>query len=121
MVWVIVAAAIVVLGLGAWAGTGRLGSMPPVERDRPRPVIPAGPVDQAFLDDLRIPLARHGYQTAAVDEYLDQVVAGVPAESPAEVRFPVVRNGYDMQAADLVLDRLEHPPADEAGGDSTTN
>lgn len=121
MTWVIVAAAIIVLGLGAWAGTGRLGSMPPPVSDRPKPAIPDGPVDREFLDALRIPLAWHGYETGAVDEYLDQAATGTASQPPDEVRFTVVRNGYDMQAVDLVLDRLNQPPADQIEADGTTN
>lgn len=106
MVWLIVVAALVVLGLAAWAGTGRFGAMPGPVNDSPRPVIPPGPVNRAFLDGLQLPLAAHGYDVAEVQDYLQAHVAGEATLAPAEVTFGVVRRGYSMPAVDAVLARV---------------
>lgn len=113
MVWVIVVVAVLVLGLAAWVGTGRLGEMPEVVGDRPKGRIPEGPVDAAFLEQLSMPLAATGYDPEQVDTYLDEVVAG-NAAPVAETRFNTVRRGYDMQVVDAILDRI--PGAHQARG-----
>lgn len=111
MVWVIVVVAIVVLGLGAWAATGRLGEMPEPVDDRPKGRIPEGPVDAEFLAALRFPKAATGYAPAQVDDYLRAFVDR--GAEPLEAVFDLVPAGYDMQAVDAVLDRAAapHPPA----------
>ncbi|MCC2593501.1 hypothetical protein LKO27_08780 [Tessaracoccus sp. OS52] len=122
MVWVIVVLAIVLLSLGAWAGAGRLGEMPPVVNDRPKGRIPDGQVDQRFLDGLVLPRASSGYAPSQVDSFLQGVAEGEHATA-ADVVFDVVAGGYDMQAVDAVLDRIpgahqaapvEEPPAEES-------
>lgn len=113
MVWVIVVLALVVLGLGAWAGTGRLGEMPEVVNDRPKGVIPEGPVDEDFLHVLQLPRASTGYDRAQVDAYLSTFVDGAAPGEALEAAFDVVAGGYDMQAVDAVLDRLAHEPIEE--------
>lgn len=127
MVWAIVAVAIIVLALGAWAGAGHLGEMPEPVTDRPKPHIPVGPVDRAFLDEMRIPRVGVGYSPAQVDAYLAGFVSDEPDRASLEQVFDVVRGGYDMQAIDLVLERMAAPaphpepgPADIAGGPGGT-
>ncbi|MGV8845710.1 hypothetical protein [Tessaracoccus sp.] len=105
MVWVMVVIAIAVLGVAAWAGTGRLGEMPPVVGDRPKGHIPEGPVDGLFLQELSLPVVGVGYRCSQVDDTLASHVAG--DASPVPALFDVVRRGYDMQAVDAVLDRLQ--------------
>lgn len=110
MVWVIVVVAVVVLGLGAWAGTGRLGEMPEVVNDRPKGHVPEGPVDDDFLRELRLPRASSGYDRGQVDAYLRAFVDGEQGEE-LEHAFDIVRGGYDMQLTDAVLDRTAAPAA----------
>lgn len=111
MVWAIVVVAVLVMAVGAWVGTGKLGEMPDVVNDRPKGRIPDGEVDAAFLEGLAVPLAPTGYDPAQVDKYLDDVIAGEAAPA-AEVRFDTVRRGYDMQVVDAILERV--PGAHEA-------
>lgn len=115
MVWLIVACAIIVLGVGAWAGTGRLGSMPEVVNDRPKGVIPDGEVDAAFLEEVKLPTVSHGYDPDQVDEFLAAHVEGRALTDARTMRFDVVRQGYDMQGVDLILRRiaLQQAPAEE--------
>ncbi len=101
----VVVVAVLVLGLAAVAGTGRLGELPPAVDDRPRGRVPEGPVDREFLAGLRIPLATVGYDTEQVDSWLDAAV-GDPSQAPGEACFDVRRRGYDMQLVDLVVDRI---------------
>ena len=108
MVWAIVVVAIAVLGVAAWAGTGRLGEMPEPVVDRPKAYIPDGAVDAAFREAVRIPRAVTGYHREQVDDFL-AVHASGSAEG-AEVAFDVVRGGYDMQAVDEVLSRMAPVP-----------
>lgn len=110
MVWVIVVVAIAVLGVAAWAGTGRLGEMPEAVTDRPKPHLPDGPVDAAFLSELSIPLVSTGYNTSQVDAHLRAHVEGETVD--LEPRFDVVRRGYDMQAVDSVLELMASPSAE---------
>ncbi|MDO5736501.1 MAG: DivIVA domain-containing protein [Propionibacteriaceae bacterium] len=122
MVWVTVVVAIAMLGAAAWAGTGRFGEMPEPVSGRPKPHIPEGPVDEAFLEALTLPVASTGYRRSQVDARLAAHVAHEPVD--ADARFDVVRRGYDMQAVDAVLDRLLATPdaplaerSEDAGGD----
>ena len=104
MVWAIVVVAIAVLGVAAWAGTGRLGEMPDGVTDRPKAHIPEGEIDQEFLEAMSLPLASTGYRRSQVDEVLSShVVGGTVSANP---RFDVVRRGYDMQAVDAILARV---------------
>ena len=105
MVWLIVVVAIVVLALATWAGTGRLGQMPEAVNDRPKGRIPSGLVDEEFLEELQIPIARVGYEPVQVDELLDHYVA--TGSAPEDIRFDTTRRGYDMQLVDEVLERIE--------------
>ncbi len=106
MVWGIVVVAVIVLALGAWAGAGHLGEMPGPVNDRPKPHIPEGPVDRAFLDRVRIPRVGVGYSPSQVDAYLEGFLSGPPTGEELEQSFDVVRGGYDMQAVDVVLERV---------------
>ena len=115
MVWAIVVVAIAVLGVAAWAGTGRLGEMPETVTDRPKAHIPDGPVDQEFLASVSLPVASTGYRRSQVDYVLASYVAGAALES--DQRFDVVRRGYDMQAVDLILDRMRPAPTQPTGED----
>lgn len=112
MVWVIVVLALVVLGLGAWAGTGRLGEMPEAVNDRPKGVIPEGWVDEDFLVALELPRASTGYDRTQVDAYLSAFAHRTAPAEALEAAFDVVAGGYDMQAVDAVLDRMAHEPLD---------
>ncbi|MEO7587330.1 MAG: hypothetical protein ABIS84_04805 [Arachnia sp.] len=100
--------AIAVLGVAAWAGTGRLGEMPEPVVDRPKAYIPDGAVDAAFLEAVRIPRAVTGYHRGQVDDFLAAHASG--SAEGSEVAFDVVRGGYDMQAVDEVLTRLAPVP-----------
>lgn len=112
MVWAIIVVAVIVLGIGAYAGTGKLGQLPEVVNDSPKGVIPEGPVDEAFLEKLRIPRVISGYSPSAVDQYLGDAVAGREVEPVAHITFPVVKSGYDMTLTDIVLDRLTSAECD---------
>lgn len=117
MVWVLVVVAFVVLGLGAWVGTGRFGEMPEVVNDRPKGRIPQGPVDEQFLETVAFPLASTGYDPAQVDAFLADHAAG-RSTPVGETTFDTVRNGYDMQAVDEVLARLPEPAGPDVAPES---
>ncbi len=105
--WIaIVAVGVVVIGIAAYAATGRLGEMPaePVTDD-PRGRVPDGPVDADLLARLVIPRRINGYAPEEVDEHLSAVVEGTATPS-REVRFRVVRRGYNMAVVDEILDRV---------------
>ena len=96
---------LVVFGLAAYLGLGKLGEMPQhAVHDRPKGRIPDGPVDEAFLAEARIPVAAHGYDRGQVDGLLRRIADGEGVE-PGAVLFDVVRRGYDMQVVDDLLDR----------------
>ncbi|HSO68128.1 MAG TPA: hypothetical protein VLQ67_00690 [Arachnia sp.] len=115
--WIaIVGAAIVTLGLAAFAGLGRLGEMPAdAVNDRPRGRVPAGPVTPELLAAAILPTAWSGYRRDQVDRYLAELADGTAAPE-AEVVFDVVRRGYDMQVIDELLLRgaYERPTAAES-------
>ncbi len=124
MVWAIVVVAIAVLGVAAWAGTGKVGEMPGTVIDRPKAHLPEGPVDEGFVANLSLPTAGTGYQRSQVDALLAAHVSGADIEPGT--RFDVVRRGYDMQAVDAVIERIsEHeypeaaPDADDEDGIAT--
>ncbi|MDO5082249.1 hypothetical protein EII34_06235 [Arachnia propionica] len=101
MVWLIVVAAMVVLGMAAVAGTGRFKEMPEVVNDRPRAVLPQLPFGVEYLSHLRLPRVSTGYDTEQVTRFLDAAVARTADREPP--LFDVVPGGYDMQAADRVV------------------
>lgn len=113
--WIaIVAVGVVIIGIAAYAATGRLGEMPDeAVTDDPRGRVPEGAVDEAFLAGLIIPTRLNGYAPDGVDEHLAAVVAGTAPPS-RDVRFPVVRGGYNMAVVDEILERVsareEAPP-----------
>lgn len=100
MVWLIVVAAMVVLGLAAVAGTGRFGEMPEPVNDRPKAEIPKVPFGPEYLGLLRLPIVGTGYDQRQVDEFLAAAVNQHPLEPPL---FDVVSGGYDMQATDAAV------------------
>lgn len=125
--WIIIAAvAVVVLGFAAFAGLGKFGEMPAhAVNDRPKGVVPDGPVNDALLAALKIPTASSGYDRAEVDEYLRGIAAGTAAPA-ADTLFTVVKRGYDMQVVDNLIERprYERPTAavdvdDPSGLDAT--
>ena len=113
MVWAIVVVAIGILGVAAWAGTGRLGEMPGAVIDRPKAHLPDGPVDELFLANLSLPTAGTGYRCSQVDAVLAAHVSGADIEPGT--RFDVVRKGYDMQAVDAVIERISVHEYPEVG------
>ncbi|HMR48162.1 MAG TPA: DivIVA domain-containing protein [Arachnia sp.] len=107
MVWAIVLVAMVVMGIAAIAGTGRLGEMPEPVTDRPKPLLPDLPFGEDYLSRLRIPVLAHGYAVDQVDDLLTACAAGeAPVPSLGRARFDVVRRGYAMDAVDELIDRL---------------
>lgn len=112
MVWAMVVVAIAVLGVAAWAGTGKLGEMPGAVTDRPKAHIPDAPVDETFLRELSLPVAGTGYRRSQVDALLAAHVAG---QEQSTIEFDVVRHGYDMQAVDAVLDTMTRAVASDPG------
>ncbi|MDO5066184.1 MAG: DivIVA domain-containing protein [Propionibacteriaceae bacterium] len=100
MVWLIVVAAMVILGVAAVAGTGRFGEMPEVVNDRPKPVFPDLPFGPEYLARLRLPRVSTGYDPGQVDDFLAAVAAGQHRQEPM---LDVVAGGYDMQATDQVI------------------
>ncbi|MGO1383516.1 MAG: hypothetical protein ACTHU1_01825 [Arachnia sp.] len=104
MVWAIVVVAIAVLGVAAWAGTGKLGEMPVAVTDRPKAHVPTGPVDGEFVRELTIPRVATGYRPSQVDALLAAHLSG--ADPEPDTHFDVVRGGYDMQAVDAVMGRM---------------
>ncbi len=115
MVWAIVVVAIGVLGVAAWAGTGRLGEMPGPVTDRPKAHVPARPVDEGFLSELSLPIVTTGYRRSQVDELFTSLASGADVEPGT--RFDVVRHGYDMQAVDAVIERISaHEHSDYSSG-----
>ena len=121
--WIaIVAVAVVVLGLAAVAGKGRLGEMPPeAVIDRPRGRVPDGPVTAEFLAEAVLPTAWSGYRRDQVDAYLAAVADGT-APPASETLFDVTRRGYDMQVIDELLrrPRVEFDPAQAVAPEPTT-
>lgn len=119
MIWAIVVVAIGVLGVAAWAGTGRLGEMPGTVIDRPKAHVPDGAVDEEFLEALSLPIAATGYRRSQVDAVLQAHVLQQDIEPGT--RFDVVRRGYDMQAVDRVIERISAQEyGEEPGGVEAT-
>jgi hypothetical protein len=110
-VWIaIVAVGLAVLACAAYAGLGHFGEMAPRGViDRPRGIVPDGPVTEELLRESRLPVASTGYARAEVDAYLSALAAGTAAPA-AQTLFPVVRGGYDMQVIDALLDRPRPAP-----------
>ena len=106
MVWLIVVAAMVVLGIAAVTGTGRFGQMPEPVNDRPKAVLPDMAFGPGYLERLRLPRAVTGYDPPQVRGFLKAAVAEVPVAEPL---FDVVRGGYDMQAVDRVVAEAMRP------------
>lgn len=107
MVWVILLVALGVLGLGAFAASGRLGEMPPPVDSRPVGRIPEGELTPDTIGDISFSTVMNGYDKAQVDDFLAGVASGEVVVGEGSVpQFDVVRNGYSRSEVDGVFDRL---------------
>ncbi|MBK8461446.1 MAG: DivIVA domain-containing protein [Micropruina sp.] len=84
MEWVLWMIAVAVLGLGAVAATGRLGSMPGTVTDTPRAQLPVGILDSKALREARFAVVTRGYSMDQVDELLDRLAEQLQAAESAE-------------------------------------
>jgi DivIVA domain-containing protein len=57
----------------ALVAAGRGGVLPPVEADRPGPVLPPGPVSPGDVHDVRFAVAVRGYRMDQVDAVLERL------------------------------------------------
>jgi DivIVA domain-containing protein len=91
MEWVLWMIAVAVLGLGAVAASGRLGSMPGTITDTPRPHLPTGVLDAAALREARFTVVTRGYSMDQVDELLDRLARQLESapESQGTIRADV--------------------------------
>lgn len=114
MVWFLGACAAAVLGLAAVAGSGRLGSLPPVVHDTPVLDLPPGPLTGTDVRSIRFAGGARGYAPAQVDEVLGRLAAQLDAALP-----PDAPSWPDAALPDAALpDALGEAPtpaADEVG------
>lgn len=73
MQWFLWTLAVVILGVAAVAASGRLGGLPEVVNDTPRPWIPAGDLDAEVLRNVRFAVVTRGYSMEQVDALLDRL------------------------------------------------
>ena len=77
LLWIIV---VVILGVAAVAGSGRLGGMPATAvRDVPRPTFRDETLTGADLRDVRFAVVPRGYSMAQVDDLLDRLARQLDA------------------------------------------
>lgn len=88
MVWFLGACAAAVLGLAAVAGSGRLGSLPPVVHDTPVLDLPPGPLTGADVRSIRFAGGVRGYAPAQVDEVLGRLAAQLDATTWLDDALP---------------------------------
>lgn len=77
MEWILAALAVVVIGLAAVAGSGRLGELPGTTGDRPHLILPDRALTAADIDAARFAVVSRGYAMDQVDELLDRLVAQI--------------------------------------------
>lgn len=66
---------VLVIAAAAYAGSGKLGSMPQQVVDRPGPDLPAGELSAADLDEVRFDVVTRGYDPQQVEALLDRLSA----------------------------------------------
>lgn len=104
MEWLLAALAVVVVGIAAFAATGRLGELPDVVDDRVAPEVGPGPLTRTDLDEVQFAVVPRGYSMEQVDDLLVRVGAQLPpATAPAdqpETATPPVSRGSETTEAD---------------------
>ena len=87
MEWLLWSCAVLVLGLAAVAGSGRLGEMPPPVRDAAVPELPDGALRGHDLRRVQFAVVTRGYSMAQVDELLDRLADQLeePLSAPSAI------------------------------------
>ncbi|MFV0451411.1 MAG: DivIVA domain-containing protein [Propioniciclava sp.] len=73
MVWLLWFCVVVVLGLGAVVASGRLGQLPPTQRDQPYPDLPDGDLTATDIARVEFATVARGYSPDQVEELLARV------------------------------------------------
>lgn len=100
MEWFLWIMAVVVLGVAAIVGSGRLGEMPDVVRDTPTPALPDGPLTGADLLHVNFATTWNGYSPEQVDALLARLATQLDAVSPEFGSVCDNGNGMDTSGAD---------------------
>lgn len=114
LLWIIV---VVILGVAAVAGSGRLGGMPATAvRDVPRPTFRDETLTGADLRDVRFAVVPRGYSMAQVDDLLDRLASeldrrGYPAPAPGTGSALVEGSDIDFSASEASEDAGVTDPA----------
>lgn len=82
MAWLFATLLVLALGVVALVAAGRMGTLPPAERDRVPVDLPPGPLGPEHLRTVRFPLALRGYRMADVDALLDRIATQLQSEEP---------------------------------------
>lgn len=100
MVYLLIGGALVVFGLAAVAGSGRLGEMPDPVDDRFAGRFPEE-LSPETVTEVRFSRAPIGYERAAVDKALATIF-----DDPAPPSFQIMRGGYQIGQVDWLFDRV---------------
>lgn len=118
---IIAAVAVAVLGVAAFAATGRLGSLPEPVDDLYEPTLPQGDVTPADLRRTRFGVTLRGYDMRQVDELLERLAGQLEAVSAErDLQYRTATQGPEDPAAAPVRPgggTEETEPAVPAGGD----
>lgn len=73
MGWLFGIIIVLVIAAAAYAGSGKLGSMPEQVVDRPGPDLPAGDLSATDLREVRFDVVSRGYSPEQVEAVLDRI------------------------------------------------
>lgn len=110
MEWFLWSCVVVVLGLAAVVGSGRLGGMPPVVRDAPVPALPPGELTGGDLRRVQFAVVTRGYSMPQVDDLLDRLAVqldAVRAPDPRVAADPVSGSSAIMEPNEFSQPRRE--------------
>lgn len=104
MEWFLWGMVILVLGLAAVAGSGRLGGLPPTVRDAPVPELPDGPLTGDDVRRVQFEVTPRGYSMSQVDDLLARIA--VQLDAVADDAAP---GGAGERAESAIMDPYEFP------------
>lgn len=120
MGWLFGIIIVLVIAAAAYAGSGKLGSMPEQVVDRPGPDLPDGDLNAQDLADVRFDVVSRGYDPQQVEAVLDRLAgqlsdaeSSMNASGAAALTHAQANNSVTGEQSELT-DKVNRPGAPES-------